>query len=147
MCSYSIKTQQATAKCAVIKRQLAPTVLNKEWECESKCLHLMINLAGSCNSTVRIRYCEYLILKLYWSPSQRHLTVLVCQRWWFTGASYATVKMLFLEGRPLFWASLLANRRETYTDKYVRCCRPDRRMNSTHCGWLLFYYGIYLKNR
>lgn len=63
VCCYFVKTQHATAKCVAIKCQLAPTVLNKEWERESKCLHLMINLAGSCNSTARNSYCEYMILK------------------------------------------------------------------------------------
>lgn len=63
VCSYFVKTQLATAKCVAIKRQLAPTVLNKEWERESKCLHLMINLAGICNSTARNSYREDMILK------------------------------------------------------------------------------------
>lgn len=126
VCSYLVKTQHATAKCVAIKRQLAPTVLNKEWERESKCLHPIINLAGSCNSTVRNSYCEYTILKGHIlnsesaSPECARVSVMVV--YWLQWRNSEDA----LEEMPLLWAFWLWEGRETYTDKYVCSCRPNR---------------------
>lgn len=132
MCSYFVKTQHATTKCLAIKRQLAPTVLNKEWERESKCLHPMINLAGSCNSTARNSFSEYTILKRHIlhseSASPDCVSVSVMMVYWLHLCNSEDA----LEEMPLLWAFLLSNRRETYTDKCVCCCKPNRkaRMNA-----------------
>lgn len=96
VCCYFVKTQHATAKCVAVKRQLAPTVLNKEWERESKCLHPMINLAGSCNSTTRNSYCEYMTLKGHILNSESASPDCVSvSAMMVTGSGYATVKMLW----------------------------------------------------
>lgn len=132
VCCYFVKTQHATAKCVAIKRQLAPTVLNKEWERESKCLHPMINLASSCNSTARNSYCEYMILKGHVlnseSASPDCVSVSAMMVYWLRLRNSEDA----LEEMPLLWAFLLSNTRDTYTDKYVCCWRPNRkaRMNA-----------------